>query len=69
MSTFNVKCSKHCAFCKHWYDPAWSAINPVKPTAGMWSVLDERTRRMCLKRDADRAPLEFCNDFKCKIDW
>jgi len=26
--TANVKTTKRCAFCKHWYDPANSAIEP-----------------------------------------
>lgn len=69
MTNLNVKCARHCAFCKWWFDPAWSAIIPHKPTMGLWTVIDEKTRRMCLKRDTERAPLEYCSDFKCKVDW
>lgn len=69
MAIYNVKGSKHCAFCKYWYDPAWSAVKPVRPTIGQWAIIDDRTRRMCLKRDGERAPLEFCNEFRCKIEY
>lgn len=36
----NIKRSRLCAFCKHWYDPANLAIRPQNTVAGAWLYED-----------------------------
>ena len=68
MQLVNTKNSsiKKCAFCKHWYDPSNSAINPRDPRAGYWEF-DERAKKMCLMRNTDMTAYQSCHKYEVKI--
>lgn len=36
MMSVNVKQCHKCAFCKHWYDPTNSHIQPKSPRINLW---------------------------------
>lgn len=45
----NLKTAKRCAFCKYWYDPTNSAIEPKNPRSNTWKF-DDHCKKMCLKK-------------------
>ncbi|MCD7855082.1 MAG: hypothetical protein LUG66_05660 [Clostridiales bacterium] len=62
----NINSSKICAFCKHWFDPACTAIQPVAPRSGLWEV-DANIKKQCLKRNGIEKKADFrCGDFERK---
>ncbi len=62
----NIKTTKICAFCKNWFDPACSAVNPVTPVSGWWEV-DNTVKKLCLKRNGVmRRSDNYCGDFEKK---
>ncbi|MCD8090151.1 MAG: hypothetical protein LUD81_05925 [Clostridiales bacterium] len=62
----NMKTAKICAFCKHWFDPACSAIKPVSPVSGLWEV-DGTMKKACLKRNGIERKADFsCSNFEKK---
>lgn len=64
----NVKICKKCAFCKNWYDPTNSAIEPKSPVIGLWKIKDTNQRCKCLKKNIDMMANSFCsNNFESKI--
>ncbi len=65
--TANVKTTKRCAFCKHWYDPANSAIEPKVPRANTW-IFDDHCKKMCMKKNYETSSTAFCGKYECKID-
>lgn len=68
MQTVNIKSTKKCAFCKHWYDPTNSAIEPKAPNINLWRF-DEKKRCKCLKRNIDRPAFATCSsDYECKLE-
>ena len=68
MYEINIKSKmmKKCAFCKHWYDPTNSAINPKVPNMGIWEY-DYNARRKCLIKNTEQKGGEFCKRFEIKI--
>lgn len=68
MYEVNIKLSstKKCAFCKHWYDPCNSAINPKRPNQGIWEY-DNSIRNMCLLKNTTYKAGEFCKYFELKL--
>lgn len=65
-SAANVKISKMCAFCKHWYDPTNSAITPKAPQIGLWQY-DEKAVHKCLVRGINMPARQMCKNFECKV--
>ena len=64
----NVKHTKMCAFCKHWYDPTNSAIAPKSPNIGLWELKDKNQKCMCLKRNLPMLATAFCSrDYSPKL--
>ena len=68
MRPFNVKSgSKLCAFCKNWYDPTNSAIEPKNTVGGFW-MYDDSIWNICkhfgTKRNAGNNCLKF---YECKV--
>lgn len=57
---------KKCAFCKHWYDPTNSAINPKVPNIGIWQY-DGDVRKKCLLKNIDQKGGAFCSKFEIKL--
>ena len=68
MYEINIKSKmmKKCAFCKHWYDPTNSAINPKMPNMGIWEY-DGNARKKCLIRNVEQKGGEFCKKFEIKV--
>lgn len=66
MKLGNVKSTKICAFCKYWYDPANSAIQPKNTVAGFWEY-DNNAINKCLKTNSNRMAWTSCGKFECKI--
>lgn len=66
--TFNInyKTSGRCAFCKHWYDPTNSAIEPTRPQAGYWKF-ERDVKCKCLKTGFVKASQATCHSYECKI--
>ncbi len=44
----NPKHNRICAFCRHWYDPANSCIQPQTPIRWLY---DRTAKKLCLKRN------------------
>lgn len=66
--TINIKTTKKCAFCKHWYDPTNSAIAPKSPAIGLWEIKDDNQKSMCLKKNIQMSAGTFCSsNFERKI--
>jgi len=67
-ATVNIKHVKKCAFCKNWYDPACSAIEPAAPGIGLWKIKDINQKSMCMKKNIQMPSNAFCSDgFVCKL--
>ena len=64
----NVKAIKKYAFCKNWYDPTNSAIEPKNPAMGIWKIKDINQKCLCLKRNIPMSANAFCGrNFEFKI--
>lgn len=66
MKLGNVKSTRICAFCKHWYDPTNSAVEPQNTVAGFWKY-DPNVREKCLKTNLERAAWTSCGQYECKF--
>lgn len=66
MDVANVKASKMCVFCRHWYDPGNSAIAPKSPTIGIWKY-DSQAKKRCLKNGLNMSARASCSKYECKI--
>ncbi|WP_017212369.1 hypothetical protein [Clostridium beijerinckii] len=62
----NSKMIKKCAFCRNWYDPTNSAINPKTPNLGIWQY-DANVRKKRLLRNTNQKGGEFCSKFEIKL--
>ena len=63
----NIKHVKKCAFCKYWYDPTNSAIEPKSPAINVWQY-DEKAKHMCMKKNYDMSAGAFCSRYECKLE-
>ena len=65
---FNVqyKNSGRCAFCKYWYDPTNSAIEPATPQAGYWKY-ERNIKCKCTKTGLTKPAFATCNRYECKL--
>ncbi len=66
MQQANIKYVKKCAFCKHWYDPANTAVSPKAPQINVW-LYDEKASRKCLKRNVEMKSGAVCRKYEGKI--
>lgn len=66
MTVINVKRFGRCAVCKHWYDPANSAITPRAPQIDLWEY-DDSAKRKCMKKNFDTNASGFCSYFQSKF--
>lgn len=58
---------RRCAFCKNWYDPTNSHIQPHIPHMGQWKY-DRSAREKCLlKKGSPMASFNTCPKFESKI--
>ena len=64
---FNVKSAKKCAFCKYWYDPTNSGIEPVSPRISLWKIRDLNQKCMCLKKNFQMSASATCGKFELKL--
>lgn len=68
MLTVNIRNSHKCAFCKYWYDPTNSAIEPKSPNIGLWTIKDTNQKALCTKRNQKMQATAFCpRDYECKL--
>ena len=67
MKTANIKNIKKCAFCKYWYDPTNSAINPRSPQINIWEY-DDKAKCKCLQRNYDMNASAFCGKYELKLE-
>lgn len=69
MRRFNIKVNRACAFCKFWYDPTNSAIEPKAPASGVWEY-DESVKKPCMKPHSTMKRMSWacCNEYVCKIE-
>lgn len=52
MFTCNIEVVKRCAFCRYWYDPTNSAIQPKAPNINLWTIVDEkRSKTECAEKN------------------
>lgn len=64
----DVRKIKKCAFCKYWYDPANTAIEPRSPQMGLWKIVDTNKKCKCLKKNLEMPAHATCGrDYACKI--
>ena len=66
MAVYNAKTVKKCAFCKYWWDPACSLIEPVAPKANKWEI-KKREKRMCIKTNLNTLSDYVCAGYECKL--
>ncbi len=66
MKRANLKSQKFCAFCKNWYDPTNSYIEPVEPEFSIWNF-DQFQKNHCMKRRHEVRADERCQYYDCKI--
>lgn len=50
MTPANPKYSKMCAFCRKWYDPTNSCIQPQSPNRWLY---DRSAKRMCTQKGVE----------------
>jgi len=67
MQLVDIKKTKKCAFCTHWYDPSNQAIRPKVPKINLWEF-DGLADNMCQKKNHNTKAQFFCNQYQCKID-
>ncbi len=56
---------KRCAFCKYWYDPTNSAIEPLSGK-NKWSLINGKKSK-CFERNLQTFSQNTCNKFMCKL--
>ena len=67
MSSINIKSYKRCAFCKYWYDPTNSAIQPYLPNMNVWKY-DMNAKQMCLKKNREMKASSGCGRYEGKVE-
>ena len=67
MFTCNIKVVKRCAFCRYWYDPTNSAIQPKAPKINLWTIVDEKRKSKCMKRTIEMRATASCKEYECKL--
>ena len=65
-SQASLRVNKMCAFCKHWYDPTNSAIEPKAPQLGIWQY-DEKAVKKCLLKGLNTPARQSCKKYECKV--
>ena len=69
-SFINIKMLKRgtkiCAFCKHWFDPTCSAIEPVRPSIGLWHY-DNTAVKRCGMDGMLHKSFGSCRNFENKV--
>ena len=60
----NIKLTKLCCVCKHWWDPGCSALRP-KNTGDFWEF-DFSARRTCTVRKSQQPSWAYCLKFERK---
>lgn len=65
---FNARSkAKFCAFCKYWYDPMNTAIEPKCPQIGLWEF-NGQAENKCLKCGANKkGRTPGCGNYICKL--
>jgi hypothetical protein len=66
MLTVNIKSSKRCAFCIHWYDPSNSKIKPKSARINLWTF-DEKDSSYCEIKRHDMRSAQSCSGYECKL--
>ena len=69
MSVININDYKvkKCAFCKYWYDPTNSAIEPVAPNIGLWKIVNDSQKCLCTRKNANMSAGLFCMNYVYKL--
>ena len=62
----NIKTARYCAFCKYWWDPSCSHIEPQYGT--QWRF-DTNARCRCIKRSVDMEGIANCSQYRCKVEY
>ena len=57
---------KKCAFCKNWYDPTNSAIQPRDPRSGFWEF-NEKEKKVCLLKNIATPAFYCCHKYEGKM--
>lgn len=61
------KHTRLCAFCKNWYDPTNSAIEPTSSPVS-WKVKDTMQKNVCLaKNNFKTSAGAGCPKYECKL--
>ena len=63
--TASSKKNKYCSFCKHWYDPTNSALNPM-PGKDLYKI-DSSISKKCVKRNLIMPALSICKFYESKM--
>lgn len=65
----NITQIHYCAFCKYWYDPTNSTIEPKNGAGHLW-LFDTDRKEQCMKRFATKKrSWDTCKMFECKIPY
>lgn len=61
------KHTRLCAFCKNWYDPTNSAIEPTSSPVS-WKIKDTMQKNVCLaKNNLKTSAGASCPKYECKL--
>lgn len=66
MKMANIKNTKICAFCKYWYDPTNSAIQPKNTVVGFWEYNSD-AKNKCIKTNLNKPSWSSCGKYECKL--
>lgn len=61
------KHTRYCAFCKNWYDPTNSTIEPTRSPFS-WKIKNTLQKNVCLARNnITTSALSSCPKYECKL--
>lgn len=61
----DCKKNRWCVFCKHWYDPLHSALNP-RVNKNMFDVNEKKSCK-CMKKNLITPAISNCSSFERKF--
>lgn len=64
--TINIKSGKVCAFCRYWYDPTNSFIEPVNTRTNTWKF-ERDVKCKCMKSNLQMFGGSKCHHYECKV--
>ena len=58
-ATINIRKTRYCAICRHWYDPTNQYIEPINPALDMWEI-ERGAKCKCMKKTGGETSATYC---------